>query len=107
MTPTPRRLVLAGGLDIREMSNLTEYRGRLHSTGVRALELDLSAVTSCDRHGLEGLLALAERGDGLVVVVTGARWRHFIGMLGAADVREVRRLHAAARTLVDRRAASE
>lgn len=97
-----RRVNLASTVGAREVGNLTEYCTRMYATGGRALMLELSAVTSCDRDGLEGLTALIEGSSGLAIDVAGARWGQFLALLGSADVVDVRALHGAVRALVRR-----
>ena len=97
---SPRSLILAGGLEAREIANLIEYCQRLHSSGQSDLKVDLSAVTSCDRAGLEGLTALAGGSTGLTISVEGAHWGQFLVMLGAAPVRDLQGLCDDVRSLL-------
>lgn len=89
---SPRNIILAGDLGTREITSLTDYCGRLHSSGQADLHLDMEGVTTCDRAGLDGLTALAEGSSGLQVSVRGAHWGQFIGVLSAASVRELQAL---------------
>jgi hypothetical protein len=97
---TPRRLVLVGELDTREIESLTNYCRRLAASGQRELHLDLAGVTDCQRSGLIGLLGLLVEPAPPHITVEGAHWGQFMLMLGKAPVVEMQQLCDSVRTLL-------
>jgi ABC-type transporter Mla MlaB component len=94
------RIVLDGDLGAREADDLLEHCRRRSPAEATRIVVDVSAVRACDADGLGALLALYSGDAGPGVVIDGARWSQFFGLLVDSPLEDVGRVRQQVRQLV-------
>jgi hypothetical protein len=98
--PASPRILLIGELDARAAEDLLDRCRLLAPGSTGRVVIDMSAVRACDPDGLGALLALHVGDAGPGLVIEGARWSQFFGLLLAAPLEDLGRVRQQVRQLV-------
>ncbi|MHC1562537.1 STAS domain-containing protein [Actinomycetospora sp. C-140] len=98
-----QKIVLSGVFSEFEAADLATRCAHLERERARHVIVDVTAVTSCDRAGLQCWAELHQRAGTLSVKIEGASWTQFFELLRETDVRRLPPVYDDIRELVPRR----